>query len=100
MGTACHRTNERVMAALGQLNGATTLFEDNNDVKFGGVLFGLPALLSNGLLCFKQKDFKIPENFYTNTHIFLFLAYMALSRKKILNNFVIYQLENLGKYLV
>ncbi len=25
MGTACHRTGERMMAALGQLNGATTL---------------------------------------------------------------------------
>ena len=99
MGTACHRINERVMAALGQLNGATTLFEDNNDIKFGGVLFGLPALLSNGLLCFKQKYFKIPENFYTNTHIFLFIAYMALARIKNVEQLRYLPIGELGKVL-
>lgn len=99
MGTACHRNSERVMAALGQLNGAATLFEDNNDVKFGGVLFGLPALLSNGLLRFKKKYFKTPENFYTNIHIFLFLAYMALARIKNIEQLRYVPIGELGKVL-
>ena len=99
MGTACHRTNERVMASLGQLNGAATLFEDNNDVKFGGVLFGLPALLSNGLLRFKKKYFKTPENFYTNTHIFVFLAYMALAKIKNIEQLRYVPIGELGKVL-
>ena len=99
MGTACHRTGERMMAALGQLNGVTTLFEDNNDVKFGGVLFGVPALLSNGLLRFKKKYFKTPEDFYTNIHIFLVLAYMALARIKSIEQLRYIPIGELGKVL-
>ncbi|MEA3272428.1 MAG: hypothetical protein U9P90_02065 [Patescibacteria group bacterium] len=99
MGTACHRTGERMMAALGQLNGATTLFEDNNDIKFGGVLFGLPALLSNGLLRFRRKYFETSEYFYTNVQILLVLAYMALARIKSIEQLRYVPVGELGKVL-
>ena len=49
MGTACTRPNERVLAAIGLLNGASTRFETCRDVSFGGVLCALPALTENGL---------------------------------------------------
>ena len=38
MGTACTRPDERVLAAFGFLNGASTRFETCRDVSFGGVL--------------------------------------------------------------
>jgi hypothetical protein len=99
MGTACHRTVERVQAAMGKLNGATTVFENNSGIKFGGVLFGLPALLSNGLLRFKEKYFQYPENFYTNVHIFLMLAYLALARIKNMEQLRYLPAGELGKVL-
>lgn len=37
MGVGCTRPIERVLAAVGLLNGATTEFEDCRDVTFGGV---------------------------------------------------------------
>ncbi len=36
MGTACTRPNERVLAAIGLLNGASTRFETCHDVSLGG----------------------------------------------------------------
>jgi hypothetical protein len=49
MGTACTRVDERVLAAVGLLDGASTRFETCRDVAFGGVLCALPALAANGL---------------------------------------------------
>ena len=49
MGTACTRPDERVLAAFGLLDGASTRFETCRDVSFGGVLCALPALEANGL---------------------------------------------------
>ena len=49
MGTACTRPDERVLAAFGLLDGASTRFETCRDVSFGGVLCALPALAANGL---------------------------------------------------
>ena len=48
--TACTRGGERMLAALGAINGATTRFAHCRGVSFGGVLCALGALLSNGLL--------------------------------------------------
>ena len=50
MSTACTRVIERVLAALGKLQGAPVRFEWCRDVPYGGVLCALPALLLNGLL--------------------------------------------------
>jgi transposase-like protein len=49
MGVACTRPTERVLAALGMLDGAPTLFEPCRDVSYGGVLCALPALTANGM---------------------------------------------------
>ena len=50
MGVGCTRPEERVLAAVGILQGAPTRFEECHDVPFGGVLCALPALAANGLL--------------------------------------------------
>ena len=49
MGTACTRPDQRILAAFGLLDGASTRFETCRDVSFGGVLCAVPALAENGL---------------------------------------------------
>lgn len=55
-------------------------FECADDVPLGGVLWALPALLSEGLLRHSRKLFTLPEGFYPLETIFLVLAFMALLR--------------------
>ena len=50
MGVACTRADERIAAAVGLSQCATTRFEPGQDVQMGGVLAGLPALCANGFL--------------------------------------------------
>ncbi len=76
----CTRAVERVLASLGKLSEAPSRFKANLDVAYGGVLWALPALLSNGLLRHTKSHFNLPNGFYSAVHIFLLLAYMALSR--------------------
>jgi len=52
------------------------------DVPNGGVLFGIPALLSMGLLRHANKYFELPRGYYGLVSIFLLLACMALARLK------------------
>jgi len=78
----CTRVVERVCAAAGQLKEASTKFETTLDVPNGGVLWGLPALLANGLLKHAKSYFSLPKGFYGVVHIFILLAYMALTRIK------------------
>ncbi|MEA3507710.1 MAG: hypothetical protein U9R40_02160 [Synergistota bacterium] len=73
---------ERVLAALGKLGEAPLRFRAALDVAHGGVLWALPALLTNGLLRHTKPRFNLPSGFYSTIHIFLLLAYMALSRIK------------------
>lgn len=82
MGMGCTRVVERVCAATGQLQEAPTRFENELDVTQGGVLWAMPALLSNGLLNNVTKYFSLPKGFYSCVHIFILLAYMALTRIK------------------
>lgn len=82
MGTACTRIVERVAAATGQIEQANVEFSSLSDVKGGGVLFALPALLLNGLLKYTSKFFKLPIGFYGLNHIFLLLGFLALARVK------------------
>jgi hypothetical protein len=81
MGTACTRTSERLLCAVGELSGAKTDFEACHDVPHGGVICALPALLSNGLLSGIKALGKL-GGYYQKTHILLLLAFMALSRIK------------------
>jgi len=82
MGTACTRVEERVLAALGQANGASTRFECCLDVSYGGVLCALPALLAQGLLSHAHECLGELKGYYTTIQILLLLAIMALCRIK------------------
>jgi transposase len=80
MGTACTRPGERVLAALGMLNGAPIRFEPCRGVSFGGVLCALPALAANGLFRHLKKCFPSLSGYYTTLHVMTLLAFMALCR--------------------
>jgi len=78
----CTRPLERVAAAFGLLAEAPTAFESAQDVRHGGVLWALPALLSNGLLTHHAKHFQLPKGYYNLLQIFLLVGLMALARLK------------------
>jgi len=80
MGTACTRAGERMLAALGQLDGAASRFQLCRDVPFGGVLCALGALLGNGLLSGLEQSLGRIRGYYTATQVLLLLAFMALCR--------------------
>ena len=82
MGVACTRPIERVLAAVGLLQGATTEFEDCRDVTYGGVLCALPALTVNGLFEHLAKCFPTLDGYYTTLQVVTLLAVMALCRIK------------------
>ncbi len=82
MGTGCLRVLERVQAATGQIDQAQVRFDPVMGVENGGVLFALPALLSTGLLKYSGKFFHLSRGYYGLIHIFLLIAFMALSRIK------------------
>jgi hypothetical protein len=80
MGTACTRADERVAAAVGLAQCATTRFEPGQDVQMAGLLAGLPALCANGLLSGLGRYLKLAPGFYSALHILLVLGFMALGR--------------------
>ena len=82
MGIATTRESERVAAAFGQLQEASPIFEPANSVCQAGVLFLLPALLSQGLLKGKEVYRNLNKGFYGLVSTLLLLAIMALSRIK------------------
>jgi len=82
MGTACTRPGERLLAAVGLLDGAQMRFEPCRDVPYGGVLCALPALLSNGLLSGMDKCLGKLGGYYHALHVLLLLGFMALARIK------------------
>jgi len=82
MGMGCTRPIERVLTSLGKLSEAPSKFKAAVDVSYGGVLWALPALLSNGLLRHTKSHFHLPSGFYSMVHVFLLLAYMSMLRIK------------------
>ncbi len=72
----------RVLAAVGKISKAPSTFQRCEDVSFGGVLLALPALLACGLLRHGSRYFTLPAGYYSLTHIFMILAFMALCRIK------------------
>jgi hypothetical protein len=82
MGIAVTRIDERALAVTGEQVYASSLFDSNESVANGGVLFALPSLLSQGLdnlfTCFRN----LPNGFYGLHHILLLLCFMALCRIK------------------
>lgn len=73
---------ERALAVTGAQACAPSIFEHRESVLNAGVLFGVPALLAQGL----GKAFKVysplPPGFYGLHHIIIMLCFMALCRIK------------------
>ena len=82
MGVACVRTDERVLASMGKLVGATVRFETCLDITKGGVLCAIPTLLANGLLHGADQFLGKLTGYYTMAHVLLLLALMSLCRVK------------------
>lgn len=75
-------TEGRLLASIFKAGPVDPAFSACLDVPNGGVLLGLPALLSMGLLRHTEKYFQLPNGFYRLDSIFLILAFMALARIK------------------
>lgn len=73
---------ERYTASLGGLTEAAVKFECCSDVSRGGVLFSLPALLSNGLLYKSEEYFQLPDGFYGLSNLLIILGFLVLLRVK------------------
>jgi len=73
---------ERFAASLGEITEAAVQFECCIDVSFGGVLFSLPALLSNGLLHKSEEHFQLPNGYYGLPSLLIILAFLVLLRVK------------------
>ena len=73
---------ERLAASLGELTEAAARFECCSDVNSGGVLFSLPALLSNGLLYKSEEYFRLPAGYYGLNSVLIILAFLVLLRVK------------------
>jgi hypothetical protein len=99
MGTACTRPDERVLAAIGLLDGASTRFETCRDVSFGGVLCALPALAENGLFRHLHDCLAKLRGYYSTLHVVILLAYMALCRIKTVEQLQYQPPGELGKLL-
>lgn len=81
MGIATTNHTQRAMARFGIIEAVSPNFGLHNSVPFGGVLFLLPALLSQGLMTIKETH-RISEGYYKLESIILTLAFMALCRIK------------------
>ena len=99
LGTACTRGGERILAALGMLNGAPTRFEACRDVTFGGVLCSLPGLTQNGLFAHLAECFPRLTGYYTTLQVMVLLADMALCRIKTAEQLQYQPPGELGKLL-
>ena len=99
MGTACTRPEERVWAAVGLLDGASTRFETCRDVSFGGALCALPALAENGLFRHIHDCLAKLRGYYTALHVIILLAHMALCRIRVVEQLQYQPPGELGKLL-
>lgn len=81
MGIATTNHTQRAMARFGIIEAVSPNFGLHNSVSFGGVLFLLPALLSQSLMTIKETH-KISERYYKLKSIIITLAFMALCRIK------------------
>ncbi|MCL7489814.1 MAG: hypothetical protein M8357_16735 [Desulfobulbaceae bacterium] len=71
-----------MLASIFQCGPLDPCFLSSLDVPNGGVLLGLPALMSMGLLRHTAGYFELPKGYYRLDSIFLLLAFMALARIK------------------
>jgi len=99
LGIAATRIEERALAVTGEQVYARSLFESNESVENGGVLFALPALFSQGLDKFFTAFRNLPNGFYGLHHILLLLCFMALCRIKNVEQLKKTSVGELGKLL-
>jgi hypothetical protein len=82
IGIAATREQERGLAVTGLQEYAPSLFDHNESVLNAGVLFSIPALISQGLDLFFKTFKPLKPGFYGLHHIVLTLCFMALCRIK------------------
>jgi len=99
MGIATSRESDRIAASVGELQEALPIFEQANNVCQAGVLFMLPALLSQGLLKGKDIYRRLKKGYYGLVSTLLLLAYMSLSRIKTPEQLKTCKVGELGKLL-
>ena len=83
MGKACSNIAERILA-IKTGTSCELKFSNQTDLQHAGVLLALPALLSQGLLRYKE-EFLIDKVYYPTSSVFLSLAILALLRIKTLS---------------
>ncbi len=74
-------TTGRLAASIFGMCPTEPFFEPCLDIAGGGVLLGLPGLLSMGVLSHSEL-FTLPPGYYRLDSIFMLLAFMALARIK------------------
>jgi hypothetical protein len=78
MGKSCSNELERVLASkLGTC--ATSAFDNHLDLRHGGLLLTIPALLACGLLRYISR-FEHVTGYYTATHVLISLVFLVLLR--------------------
>ena len=95
MGKACSNVVER--ASKGAIN-CPVDFETCVDLKYGGLLITLPALLACGLLR-NISRFDLSKVYYTTTQIFMTLAFMVMMRVKQIEQSKLLSCGELGRCL-
>ena len=88
---------ERGLACTGTQVCASSRFEAQESVSHGGVLFALPALISQGLDKIFTTFRQLPNGFYGLHHIILLMCFMALCRIKNPEQLKKYPTGELGK---
>jgi prepilin-type processing-associated H-X9-DG protein len=83
MGMGTTNTGDRMLARLGLLVSSVEInFEPCSDLKKGGVLCALPALIATGLLRHSDEFFSLPKGYYGLKSFFILLGFLALLRVK------------------
>jgi hypothetical protein len=81
-GMGATRINERIGAALGKGTANPVEFQPAESIPYGGVLFLLPFLLSNGLMGYREHYRERRGGYYDYSSAVLTLAFMFLCRIK------------------
>ena len=82
LGIATTRFEDRVFSSLGEGGHAEIKFEESRGLCGAGIMFLVPALISQGLLKTKEVYQLPPKHYYGLESVVLTLAFMFLSRVK------------------
>jgi hypothetical protein len=99
LGIATTRVTDRAAAAVGLLQQAEPIFTHANNVCNAGVLFLVPALISQGLLKATDIYTQLRKGYYGLVSILLVLSFMFLSRIKCPEQLKTCKVGELGRVL-